>query len=494
MNSLQSPRLRLLIGGAIVVVVLALGAFALTRRRTPSSDASRNSIAVLAFENFGADPANEFFSEGITDDIITQLSKLDGIKVISRTSSMQYRGRGKSLPQIGQELGVATVLEGSVRRAGGRVRVVAQLIDVHTDEHLWAETYDRDLKDIFAIQTDVSSRIASALGGRLRPSSAASARRPTSDIEAYDLYLRGRYLWNRRRASTIRQAIDYLERATARDSAFALAWAGIADAYVALPFYGSVTVADAYPKAQRAAERALTLDPSLGEAHASLGWVLWYDWKWADAEAQFQQAIALRPGYATAHHWYAEFLSSAGREDESLAEIRRALVLDPLSLILNQYLCGAFHFARRYDEALAQCARTLELDPDAPFVFRRLSWIYYDLNRTDDMIGALGRWWQLSGAPLPNVDSMRATRQAKGDVGLFELLAATPANSSISAVERAMWYLGAKKKDDALRSLEEGFAARDVLIGYLNELPSLDALHDELRYQALVARMGLTRR
>lgn len=493
MSSLQSTRIRLLIGG-LIVFAIALGAFSLARNRTPPRDAGRNSIAVLAFENFGDDAANEFFSEGITDDIITQLSKLDGIKVISRTSSMQYRGRGKSLPQIGQELGVATVLEGSVRRAGGRVRVVAQLIDVRTDEHLWAETYDRELKDIFAIQTDVSSRIASALGGRLRPSSMVSGKRPTSDIEAYDLYLRGRYLWNRRRASTIRQAIDYLERATARDSAFALAWAGIADAYVALPFYGSVTVGDAYPHAQRAAERALALDPSLGEAHASLGWVLWYDWRWADAEAQFKQAIALRPGYATAHHWYAEFLSSAGREDESLAEIRRALVLDPLSLILNQYLCGAFHFARRYDEALAQCARTLELDPDAPFVFRRLSWIYYDLGRTDDMIGALGRWSQLSGVPLPNAETMRATRQAKGDVGLFQLLVDTPPNTSISAVERAMWYLGAKNRAAALRSLEDGFTARDVLIGYLNELPSLDPLHNEPRYQALITRMGLASR
>ena len=493
MSSLQSMRLRLLIG-VVVAAIIALGVFALIRDRTPSRATERNSIAVLAFENFGADPENEFFSEGITDDIITQLSKLDGIKVISRTSSMQYRGRGKSLPQIGEELGVATVLEGSVRRVGDRVRVVAQLIDVRSDEHLWAETYDRDLKDIFAIQTDVASRIAAALGTQLRPTSLAGAQRPTPDIEAYELYLRGRYLWNRRRASTIRQAIDYFERATARDSAFALAWAGIADAYVALPFYGSVTVADAYPHAQRAAERALTLDPSLGEAHASLGWVLWYDWKWTDAEDQFKQAIALRPGYATAHHWYAEFLSSAGREDESLAEIRRALVLDPLSLILNQYLCGAFHFARRYDEALEQCRRTLELDPDAPFVFRRLSWIYYDLGRTDDMIGALGRWSQLSSIPLPNVETMRATRKSEGDVALFRLLAGTPASTSISAVERAMWYLGAKNKDQALRSLEDGFAARDVLIGYLNELPSLDPLHNEPRFQALVARMGLTAR
>lgn len=493
MSSFQSTRPRLIIG-VVVAAAVAFAAFALTRGRTSPGDPARNSIAVLAFENFGTDPANEFFSEGITDDIITQLSKLDGIKVISRTSSMQYRGRGKSLPQIGQELGVATVLEGSVRRAGDRVRVVAQLIDVRTDEHLWAETYDRDLKDIFAIQTDVASRIAAALGTQLRPASRTVAQRPTPDIEAYELYLRGRYLWNRRRATTIRQAIDYLERATARDSAFALAWAGIADAYVALPFYGSVTVADAYPKAQRAAERALTLDPSLGEAHASLGWVLWYDWKWTDAEEQFKQAIALRPGYATAHHWYAEFLSSAGREDESLAEIRRALVLDPLSLILNQYLCGAFHFARRYDEALEQCRKTLELDPDAPFVFRRLSWIYYDLKRTDDMIGALGRWSQLSNIPLPNAETMRAARQAKGDTALFELLVATPANTSISAVERAMWYLGANNKDQALRSLEDGFAARDVLIGYLNELPSLDPLHNEPRYKALVTRMGLTAR
>jgi TolB-like protein len=493
MSSLQSSRFRALLGGAILVAG-ALGTFALTRGRGTPSDAGRNSIAVLAFENFGADPTNEFFSEGITDDIITQLSKLDGIKVISRTSSMQYRGRGKSLPQIGEELGVATVLEGSVRRAGDRVRVVAQLIDVRTDEHLWAETYDRDLKDIFAIQTDVARRIAAALGTQLRPTSRALAQRPTPDIEAYELYLRGRYLWNRRRASTIRQAIDYFERATARDSAFALAWAGIADAYVALPFYGSVTVADAYPHAQRAAERALTLDPSLGEAHASLGWVFWYDWKWTDAEEQFKQAIALRPGYATAHHWYAEFLSSAGREDESLAEIRRALVLDPLSLILNQYLCGAFHFARRYDEALEQCRRTLELDPDAPFVFRRLSWIYYDLKRTDEMIGALGRWSQLSNVPLPNVETMRATQKSQGDVGLFQLLANTPANTSVSAVERAMWYLGAKNQDQALRSLEDGFTARDVLIGYLNELPSLDSLHDQPRFRAIVSRMGLTSR
>ncbi len=476
--------------GAATLLAL-VGALLLTRGHGGSA-AGRNSIAVLPFENFSGDSANEFFSEGITDDIIAHLSRLEGLKVISRTSVMRYQGQQKPLRQIGMELGVATILEGSVRRAAGRVRVVAQLIDARTDEHLWAETYDRDLRDIFAIQSDIADRIETALGSTLgagrRPE---VAKRPTEDLEAYDLYLKGRYFWNRRRESTLRQAIDYFQRAIARDSNFALAYAGIADAYVVLPIYSTVPVAEAHPLARRAAERALALDPSLGEAHAALGYAYLFAWEWAASERELRRAIELNPGYATGHQWYGLLLGATGRLEEATAEMQQALELDPLSLIINANLGDLFFWRRRLEDALAQVRRTLELDPDFPLAHDLLWWTYQQQHRYREMEAEIERWGALKGVTIPAGPVLQKALATGGAAGLYRALLTSPPHQRIEAIVRATWYLGVGDRDGAFRALEDGYARRDPYMLFVNEDPRLDTLHSDPRFAALLARMGL---
>ena len=468
-----------------------VGALLLTRGHGGPA-AWRNSIAVLPFENFSGDSANEFFSEGITDDIIAHLSKLEGLKVISRTSVMRYRGQQKPLRQIGMELGVATILEGSVRRAAARVRVVAQLIDARTDEHLWAETYDRDLRDIFAIQSDIADRIETALGSTLGAGRTPEvAKRPTEDLEAYDLYLKGRYFWNRRRESTLRQAIDYFQRAIARDSSFALAYAGIADAYVVLPIYSTVPVAEAHPLARRAAERALALDPSLGEAHAALGYAHLFAWEWAESERELRRAIELNPGYATGHQWYGLLLGATGRLEEATAEMRQALELDPLSLIINANLGDLFFWRRRLEDALAQARRTLELDPDFPLAHDLLWWTYQQQHRYGEMETEIERWAPLKGVTLPAGPVLQKALATGGAAGLYRALLTSPPHQRIEAIVRAAWYLGVGDRDGAFRALEDGYAKRDPYMLFVNVDPRLDALHNDPRFAALLARMGL---
>ena len=343
------------------------------------------SIAVLPFTTraAGADEEAEIFSDGMHDDLLTQLSKIGSLKVISRTSVMSYRDDPKPMPEIGAELGVETVLEGSVDRVGGRVRINMQLIDAETDEHLWGETYDKELTtaNLFAIRSDLVKQVAAALEATLSPEVEARIEaQPTEDLEAYNLYTRGRYFWNKRTRDGIETAIEYFRQAIERDSSYAMAYAGIADSYSLLANYNHMPRDEALPLARIAAERALELDEDLAEAHTALAyadagtneWVfnsaaLYYG---ADparlevAESRYKRAIALNPSYATAHHWYSVLLWTTGRPEEALDEIRRAHDLDPLSGTINAALAGALRGNRRYLESLLQADRTIELIPD----------------------------------------------------------------------------------------------------------------------------------
>src|SRR5262245_2782271 len=324
------------------------------------------SIAVLPLENLSRDPDNAYFVEGIQDEILTRLSKIADLKVISRTSTQKYKSAPENLRDVARQLGVAHILEGSVQRSNERVRVNVQLINALTDAHLWADTYDRQLTDIFAVESEIAKMIAETLQAKLTGSEKALiAAQPTSDTTAYDLYHKGRSLWEKRSGDNLAKAIAFYEQAIARDPKYALAYAGLANSYVLLPLYFSVPQREAMAKAREAALKALQLDPNLAEAHNALGKILNFDdLDLVGAERELQRAIELQPNNATAHQWYGNGpLDSLGRFDEAIAETKRAVELDPLSPFINTDRAYSLYSARRYDEAMAQAKKTVELDP-----------------------------------------------------------------------------------------------------------------------------------
>ena len=366
----------------IVVLALALGYFAFDkfvfgpRRETAQSKtalepnesrsiANAKSIAVLPFENLSRDPDNAYFSEGIQDEILTRLAKIAELKVISRTSTQRFKSSPTDLRQIAQQLGVANILEGSVQKSGDQVRVNVQLIKAATDAHLWAESYDRKLTDIFAVESEIARTVAEMLQAKLTGSAAhVLAARPTENPEAYQLYLKGRYFWNRRTEESMKEAISYFQQAIALDPSYALAYAGLADGYALMPVYGRNPPKEDIHRSLAAARHAVELDDTLAEAHTALANALVDDLQFAAADREFARAIALNPSYATAHQWFSESLQAQGRFQEGFAEIKKAHDLDPLSLIINCVFGSNLSLIGHHDEALLHLHRTLEMDPN----------------------------------------------------------------------------------------------------------------------------------
>src|SRR6266498_639846 len=350
------------IGGAISVALFFLGRY--TAPISKNRGASERSIAVLPFENRSRDPDNAYFAEGIQDEILTRLAKVADLKVISRTSTQHFKSAPDNLPEIGKQLGVANILEGSVQKANDQVRVNVQLINAITDAHLWADTYDRKLTDIFAVETEIAKTVADTLQAKLSGSEKSSmAKTPTVNPEAYELYLKGRFFWNKRTGDDLRKSIEYLKQAIAKDPGYALAYAALADSYGILRFYGGASPDESVVPAATAAKKALELDDSLAEAHASLGLIATEELEVNRGVKELERAIQLNPNYATAHHWLSLALTALGQSDRSVAELKRALELDPLSMVINADLSIGYLYARRYDEAEAQARRALEIDP-----------------------------------------------------------------------------------------------------------------------------------
>src|SRR5437867_11920531 len=324
------------------------------------------SIAVLPFDNLSRDPDNAYFCEGVQDEILTRLAKVADLKVISRTSTQRFKSAPDNLPQIAKQLGVAHILEGSVQKASDQVRVNVQLINAMTDAHLWADTYDRKLTDIFAVESEIAKTIAETLQAKLTGSEKSLiTKTPTVNPEAYELYLKGRFFWNKRTGADLLKSIDYFKQAIEKDQKYALAYAGLADAYVLLPPYGAASPSESFPQAEAAARKALELDDTLAEAHTSLGhFLLFYDLDFAGSTMEFERALSLDPNYATAHHWYGGGgpLLALGQFDRAIKEGKRAVELDPLSLINNADLGWLYFNARCYNEAEAQARKTLEMD------------------------------------------------------------------------------------------------------------------------------------
>jgi TolB-like protein/Tfp pilus assembly protein PilF len=331
--------------------------------RTEAATVSAKSIAVLPFDNLSRDPDNAYFCEGVQDEILTRLAKVADLKVISRTSTQHFKSAPENLPEIAKKLGVMHILEGSVQKANDQVRVNVQLINALTDAHLWADTYDRKLTDIFGVESEIAKTITEALQAKLSGSEKSSiAKAPTANPEAYELYLKGRFFWNKRTGADLRKAIDYFNQAIGKDPKYALAYAGLADSYLLLPAYGAAPPKESIPHAAVAAKKALELDDTLAEAHASSGLLACLSWQLEQSVTELQRAIQLGPNYATAHHWLALTLIALGEFDRGIVEGKHAIELDPLSLIINADLALTYLDSRRYDEAEAQARRVLEMD------------------------------------------------------------------------------------------------------------------------------------
>ncbi len=464
---------------------------------TADATVDRRSIAVLPFANMSGDPENEYFSDGITDDIITHLSKLSDLKVISRTSVMRFKQTDKSLGEIAAELGVATILEGGVRRSGDRVRINAQLIDALSDEHLWAEQYNRELTDVFAIQTDVALQIAGALQARLSPEERGRVeRRPTENLEAYNAYLQGRFFWNKRTPEGLHAAIDYFEQALEIDPDYALAWVGLADSYTIMAAWGYLSPQETHDKAKSAALKALEIDETLGEAHVALAQILEsYEWDMEAAQAQYLRGLALSPGYATGHHWYANQLAYLGRYDEAIPEIEQALALDPLSLIINQTLGSILRMDGQHERAIAQLEKAQQLDPSFFASYQEIGFAYEDMGAFEDAVSAFQRALELSDKKIGIGElghiygAMGRTVEARGMLRELEEQAKT---RYVSPIEFAMIHAGLGENDAAFEWIERGLEEGDATLLWRLPTPGFNELRTDPRFATLLQRLGIS--
>jgi len=487
---------RWIIVALALVLSLAILSVWLFRSRAPAPTGIR-SIAVLPLENLSGDASQNYFADGMTDELITDLAQIGALRVISRTSVMVYKGARKPLPQIARELNVDAVVEGTVLRSGDEVRITAQLIEASTDKHLWSQSYEGELRDTLALQNRVASAIADQIRINLTPQEQAALKNvKVVNPEAYESYLKGRYFWNKRTGDGLKVALAYFKQAIEEDPQYAQAYSGLADTYALLGDwqYAVMTPKEAFPKAKAAAIKALELDSSLGEAHNSLAFVLdGFDWDFDSAGKEFQRAIELNPGYATAHHWYAWHLSLLGRFDDAIAEMRKAENLDPLSLIINADLAELLGLAHSYDESIRQSLKTIEMDPNFALAHNQLAQAYLQKQLYDEAVAEMQKAVQLSGDSPTCIANLARAYVASGKRSeAAKLLGDLKKRSNpgySNASEIAMIYASFGDADQAMNWLEKGFEERfnpGVLLR-----PGFDPLRSDSRFQNLVHRVGL---
>jgi len=484
--------------------LLSGGLFFLGRYTAPNENKIGNvpakSIAVLPFENLSRDPDNAYFAEGIQDEILTRLAKVADLKVISHTSTQRYKSSPNDLPQIAKELGVANILEGSVQKSQDQVRVNVQLINAATDAHLWADSFDRKLIDIFAVESEIAAKVADILKAKLTGAEQhAISMQPTRNTEAYQLYLKGRYFWNKRTGPDLQKAIDYFKQAIEKDPSYALAYVGLGDSYILLSGFGAAPPQNSFPLAEAAAKKALEIDDNLAEAHTTLGFILCvHHLNFADSIREFERAIALNPNYATAHHWFGDGpLLAVGQFDRAIAEGKRAVELDPLSVIITADLGADFLVARRYDEAIEQFHKAIDLDPRFYYAHWNLA---QALEMRGDLRGALTEYKkavELDDDPFV----LALLGQAYAKVGqrdeALKILAQLPqiaAHRYVPSYSFALLHVALGEKGKAIEWLERSYhdgAGLDII--FLKVDPMLDPLQKEPRFQALVAKVFTAR-
>jgi TolB-like protein/DNA-binding winged helix-turn-helix (wHTH) protein/Tfp pilus assembly protein PilF len=493
-----APKRRLWPARRIVVVLalvlsLPILAFLLFRSRG-RAPADIRSLAVLPLDNLSGEASQNYFADGMTDELITDLAQISALRVISRTSVMVYKGARKPLPEIARELNVDAVVEGTVLRSGDQVRITAQLIEASTDKHLWSQSYEGDLRDTLALQKKVATAIAEQIRIELTPQEQAALKdAKVVNPEAYEAYLKGRYFWNKRTADGLKVALAYFNQAIEEDPKYAQAYSGLADTYALLGDweYGVLVPSEAYPKAKAAAIKALDLDKTLADAHTSLAFSLdAFDWDWQSAEKEFKRAIELNTGYATAHHWYAWHLSEMGRNSEAIAEMRKAENLDPLSLIISADMGEILLVAHLNDDAVEQSRRTIDMDPHFGIAHYELGQAFVQKHSYDEAIAEFQKAIELSGGSIPCTSNLAyayavSNKRNEAVKILNDLLTRSTRNAS----EIALMYVGLGEKDQAMKWLERAYGEHfnpSILVR-----PAFDPLRSDPRFQNLVHRIGL---
>jgi adenylate cyclase len=453
------------------------------------------SIAVLPFVDLSQARDQEYFCDGISEEILDALAKVEGLRVVARTSSFAFKDKNADVGEIGQKLNVGNVLEGSLRREGNRIRVAVQLVNARDGFHLWSQTFERELQGVFAVQDEITRAVVDALKIKL---AVALPVHKTPNTEAYDLYLKGRYFVNRKTHPDAKRAIDYFQQALAKDPNDALAYAGLSDAYVSLIFpLGVAAPREAMPKAKEAALHALAIDNALGEAHASLAWVtFFYDWDWPAAEREFKRAIELNPNNADAHHWYSHFLMGQGRIEESLTQSKRALELSPFDILLNVHLGWHYLYARQYDQALEQIEKTVEMDKNFAETYPFLGLILEQKGRYDEAIAAFQNAIRLfpggssiAEAELAHTYAVSGNREAAQKI--ITELQELAKSKSVSSYQIAAIYAGLGEKDRAFAWLEKAYEERSDGLVNVNADQRFDSLRSDTRFQDLARRIGL---
>ncbi len=483
--------------GGLIVAILAVSIYftARTRARAAGHPPEVASIAVLPFADLSPDRDQEYFCDGMTEEIIDALAKVDGFRVVARTSSFAFKGKQQDIREIGRKLNVATVLEGSVRKDGKRLRVTAQLNSVADGYHLWSETYERELKDVFSVQDEISKSIVNTLQLKLA-NPTRQAKPPSENVEAYDLYLQGRYHWGRWRTEGAERALQFFQQAIEKDPNYAAAYAGMADSYAWLGFFGTLPPNEVMPKARAAAEKALALDDSLAQAHNSLGYVkALYEFDWQAAEREFRRAVQLNPGLSDAHFGYGVvYLGPQGHGPQALREMQLARDLDPLSPLINTYLATAYMFNGQRDEALAFDKKALDLDPG--FVEARIDIATYQLDHSNfkqfyaDLAAARGL------APDSRIDLLYAFGYAvegkRGEaLNLVHKWEKPAPGVFVRPTSIAMVYAMLGDKEPMYAWLDRAVAERDGMLAYMNHQGAFRRYWAEPRFMALDQKLGL---
>ena len=486
--------------GIVIVTAFGFGSYLYYGRTDPQI----SSIAVLPFVNESGNAEIEYLSDGMTETLINNLSQIPNLSVKARSSVFRYKGKEVDPQKIATDLKVQAILNGRVMQRGDNLTLNLEMVDASTGNQIWGDQYNRKITDLVTLQSDIARDVSAKLRARLSGVDAGKvAKSYTANPEAYQIYLQGRYFWNKRSEADIRKSIDYFQKAIDKDPTFALAYAGLADAYTTLPSYTNDTGLDSYPKARAAAVKALELDESLAEPHATLGTVLLeHDWNFPESEKEFKRAIELNPNYATAHHWYSEYLLSMGREDEALAEIKRAQELDPLSLIINAIL-GIVHAVRgEPEQAVTQLKKTIEMDPNFARAHLFLAEVYRKKGMYEEAIDEQEKHLILLGLPAekaaPMAESLRTEYRKAGAKGYYrkllefiDVVRATNPNLSPPLAEIAGIYETLGERDKAFEFLEKSYAQHEPDIVRIGEIRSFPSIRSDPRFVDLLRRIGL---
>jgi TolB-like protein/DNA-binding winged helix-turn-helix (wHTH) protein/Flp pilus assembly protein TadD len=495
---LFSRRRRVLLAGVAALTVASVALFLYRGSAKGAKQPAVRSLAVLPLKNLSGDPTQEYLADGMTEALIGRLAAIHNLRVISRTSVTRFKDTHLSVPEIASTLGVDAIVEGSVIREGDRIRVHAQLIRGATDEHFWSEEYDRELRDVLSLQSDVAQAVARKVEVTISGEEHArlSAAR-TVDPEAYEAYLKGRYYWNKRTADGMPKAALYFEQAISKDPAFGAAYSGLADCNSGLAWHGFMSPAEVLPKAYAAAQRAVELDPQSAEAHASLALVLEHKWDWARAEAEFKRALELNPQFANAHHWYGDYLSIQGRHDEALVESKRALKLDPLNLMIGTWVGLRYYLARNYDGAIAQSRSTVDLDPNFAAAHLILGESYEEEGKHKEGLVELQKAADLSGnSPLYMAQvgvSLALAGERKEALRVIRELQDASGKRYVSPYGVAQIYAALNGKEQTYKWLDTAYRDGAVWMSYLAVDPVFDSIRSEARFRDLLQRVGLPR-